>query len=123
MTTTPRVRYLIVDVEHRQVREAFADAVTLDLIYGVVGGHFCLGALWPPIAPRGIGHVLYVHDRGLLEPEIYGRGYFAAAYQRQALAGNAIILGVLGDEEVGATIPLDEVRQRIAFLGRLGKLL
>ena len=103
------MRAIVIDAEQRTVHETDIDG-ELHSLQKIVGG------LITPVYPglEGTGHHAYVNDEGLLNNPQH---FFMLKDGHQPLAGNGVILSTTHDgDEAPATLPLDWVKERIAFM-------
>jgi Domain of unknown function (DUF3846) len=103
------MRAIVIDAQQRTVHETDIDG-ELRSLQKIVGG------LITPVYPglEGTGHHAYVNDEGLLNNPQH---FFMLKDGHQPLAGNGVILSTTHDgDEAPATLPLDWVKERIAFM-------
>ena len=103
------MRAIIIKSEERDVFEADVDG-KLESLQGIVGG------LIDPVYPglEGTDHHCYVNDEGLLQKPQH---FFMFKDGHQPLAGNGVILSDDGEGgEAPATLPLEWVKDRVAFM-------
>jgi len=103
------VRAIIINSEERAISEAEIDG-SLKSLQNIVGG------LIEPVHPglENTGHHAYVNEEGLLNNPQH---FFMLKDGHQPLAGNGVIVGngLVGDE-APCTLPLDWVKDRVAFM-------
>jgi hypothetical protein len=103
------MRSIIINAEERSISEAEIDG-KLKTLQNIVGG------LITPVYPglEDTGHHAYVNDEGLLNNPQH---FFMLKDGHQPLAGNGVILSDDGEGgEAPCTLPLDWVKERVAFM-------
>ena len=103
------MRAIVINSEAQSVTETDIDG-KLHSLQGIVGG------LIDPVYPglEGTDHHAYVNDEGLLNNPQH---FFMVNDGHQPLAGNGVILSDDGEGgEAPATLPLEWVKDRVAFM-------
>ena len=102
------MRAIVINAGERTVSEAEIDG-KLRTLQGIVGG-----LITPVYDGLDAKHHAYVNDEGLLNTPQH---FFMLRGGHQPLAGNGVILSTTRDgDEASCTLPLDWVKQRVAFM-------
>lgn len=105
------MRTIIIDAVNKTIREDETDKIGLDYLYKSIGCEVV------EVVNLKDGVDLYVDEEGLLKPQEH---FFYYEGTHQPMAGNGIICGYDHEkgENIGTTLPLKEVLEKVRFMDR-----